>query len=223
MSMARGLRAPGSAGDSSPPSPRGRRRLRASLAVSGRRRAPSQPWLSIDQRDDSSKACSGSPARPHAPHHQYPPSAGAVAAAPQRRSGDSRCGKPPENEVKFGVLDLRWNDGRRDASLTGERPVLLLPRGKGVFLVECARGLEPALHMTLHQHTCPRPLSHWWGIPATRLHPSSGRHLRRATWPKFSTHQTRILGYDAAKWPYSAASTMDVRGRPCDRRSTYES
>jgi hypothetical protein len=52
-----------------------------------------------------------------------------------------------------------------------------------------------ALHTTVVPswfHTWPRPPLHQWGIAPTRLNLSSGRHLRRAMLPKFSTYKTRI-------------------------------
>jgi hypothetical protein len=41
-------------------------------------------------------------------------------------------------------------------------------------------------------HTWPRPPLHRWGIPPTHRSLFSGRHLRRAMLPKFSTHKTRV-------------------------------
>ena len=89
-----------------------------------------------------------------------------------------------------------------NASLTGERPVLLLPRGKGVFLVECARGLEPVLHMTLHSTHMPPTSFTLVGnsgdspAPLLRPSPATGHvaEILNASDPD--------LGYDAAKWPY---------------------
>jgi len=44
----------------------------------------------------------------------------------------------------------------------------------------------------LGYQTWPEPPLRWWGIQPARLNLSSGRHLRRAMLPKFSTYKTRI-------------------------------
>jgi hypothetical protein len=59
--------------------------------------------------------------------------------------------------------------------------------GANVAQVDHVSPWTCAASATSPPQTWPRPPLRWWGIPPTRLHFSSGCHLRRAMRPKFST------------------------------------
>jgi len=92
------------------------------------------------------------------------------------------------------VLDIRgdiWTPTAAYRATLG-RVVRWCPTDAKSISINLGDAIRWDSDMESADHRWPRPPLHRWGIAPTRLNPSSGRRLRLAMMPKFSTYKIRI-------------------------------